>query len=64
MHELAAYNFNNAGYALIRKDAQQQPISQITPPDRTPRPDSSDGAFFSLPLSHRLVPGVPHESTW
>ena len=27
MREVAAYNFNNAGYALIRKDAQQQPIS-------------------------------------
>ena len=27
MREVATYNFNNAGYALIRKDAQQQPIS-------------------------------------
>jgi len=27
MREVASYNFNTAGYALIRKDAQQQPIS-------------------------------------
>jgi tetratricopeptide (TPR) repeat protein len=27
MREVATYNFNNVGYALIRKDAQQQPVS-------------------------------------
>ena len=54
MRELATYNFNNVGYALIRKNTQQVVASYRTPPDRTPRPGlPGRGVAF---WSHRLLP--------